>query len=226
MPRVSSRQQSLREVKKHLMLNIGVQSSSEEGSSASEVDSLDLGFTESNSDMDYDSSDDSEVIGDMFELEGSPEGLLKLYSLMQSTRYFVEKGVTTKSKEFATQFFAALPAPQFRQMTRMDKPAFFGLVRMIQFHSVFQSNSANEQAPVEYQLAVTLDRLGHNGNGSCLSHMIPIWGVSVGSLCNFTRRCFVALESVLKNFLRWPNRSERQSILMNLPRGAFLAALD
>ncbi|CAM6125034.1 unnamed protein product [Calypogeia fissa] len=35
-------------------------------------------------------------------------------------------------------------------------------------------------------------RLGHDGNGACLNHMIPTWGISSGSLVNFSKRCFRA----------------------------------
>jgi hypothetical protein len=221
MPRVSQRQQTLRLVKNQLMLNIALQSDTED-TSGSEPDRVHMEFSDSNhSDIDYDSSDDSDVIGDMFEVEESPDDLLELYAVMDSTRYLVERGVTLKSQEFVLQFFDVMPDKQFRGMTRMDKPAFFSLVSMIESHSVFQNFAAIQQAPVQWQLAVTLDRLGHNGNASCLNHMIPTWGVSNGSLVNFTKRCFVALQYALKGFLKWPNRSERQTLSSEFAKKGF-----
>jgi hypothetical protein len=83
---------------------------------------------------------------------------------------------------------------------------------MIEDHSVFQNEAQVDQAPVAWQLAVTLDRLGHNGNGSCINCMIPTWGVSHGSVCKFSSRCFDALEVALKPILRWPRRAERRAI--------------
>lgn len=138
--------------------------------------------------------------------------LLELYFIMDSTKYHVERPISNKSKQFAREYFAHLPDRMFCQMTRREKRSFFHLVELIESHPVFHNNSRKYQVPFECQLAVTLDRLGHDKNGLCLNHMIPTWGVSNGSLVLFTKRCFPTLEFFFNNKIRWPNSRERESL--------------
>lgn len=99
----------------------------------------------------------------------------------------------------------------FRQLTKMEK-SFFHLISLIEGHPIFQNNSWCPQASMKTQLAVTLDRLGHNGNGACLAHMMPTWGISNGFVVNFCQCCFIALESILARVFTWPSSDERASI--------------
>lgn len=62
----------------------------------------------------------------------------------------------------------------------MDKASFYHLLDLIREHLMFQSNSNCEQAQVEAQLAVCLDRLGDDGN------------------------------NVLKDYIQQPTRGERE----------------
>lgn len=43
--------------------------------------------------------------------------------------------------------------------------------------------------------------------------MIPTWGVSNGTLCEFSTRCFKALETALHDQVAWPGQSECESIV-------------
>lgn len=122
----------------------------------------------------------------LWNVEASHAELLELYFVMDSTRYHVERPVTSKSKEFARDFFSNLPDCLFCQLTRMDKRSFYDLVDLIELHPIFHNRSFHFQALVEVQLAVTLDQLGYDGNGACLNHMILTWGVSNGSIVSFT----------------------------------------
>lgn len=67
--------------------------------------------------------------------------LHELYFVLYNTRYLVQRNVTPKSDEFATQFFHTLPDKLFRQMTRMDKSTFFHLLSLIENNPVFHNNS-------------------------------------------------------------------------------------
>jgi hypothetical protein len=97
-------------------------------------------------------------------------------------------------------------------MCWMDKSSFWNLVDLVESHSIFHNNAYYMHALVCLQLAVCLHRLGHHGNGSCFMQNLMIWGVSTGSIHNFTMRCITALEHTLKGQVRWPNRQERQQI--------------
>lgn len=90
-----------------------------------------------------------------------------------------------------------MPDKKFRQLDRMEKSSFFHLVSLIVDDLVFHNRSYCQQAPMEIQLAMTLDRLGHNGNGACLAYMIPMWGINGGSMVNLCLQCFLALETAL-----------------------------
>lgn len=200
MPRVSKRQRSLFQVPLALALQ----------SSSTSSDSRESAAESSSSTTDSSSSELFERDDCIF--EATLADISELYFIMYNTRYLVPRVVTPKSTEFASAFFHNLPDRLFRQLTRMDKPSFFKLVEMISDHSIFSNNSLYQQAPVVLQLAVCLDRVGHEGNGACLNRLIPTWGVSTGSLVNFSKRCFVALESVLAEEVQWPNREQREVI--------------
>ncbi|KAL3679785.1 hypothetical protein R1sor_022741 [Riccia sorocarpa] len=94
----------------------------------------------------------------------------------------------------------------------MDKQTFWHLFSLLEDHPIFINNSNCPQTPAVVQLAVALDRLGHEGNGACIDRSMELWGVSHGSLVNFTRRVLIALEDVLRRELEWPRAPERHRI--------------
>ncbi|KAL3694168.1 hypothetical protein R1sor_007819 [Riccia sorocarpa] len=51
------------------------------------------------------------------------------------------------------------------QLTRMDRDSFLAILAIIKDHDVFQNRSAHPQAPALVQLALALDRFGHEGDG-------------------------------------------------------------
>ena len=90
----------------------------------------------------------------------------------------------------------------FVQMLHMSPQAFDILVQLIKDHPAFHNESNQVQAPVETQLAVTLYRMGWYGNGVSLGDVARIAGVSDGSVQNFTKQCFDAIESLHDLFVR------------------------
>ncbi|KAL3682553.1 hypothetical protein R1sor_000575 [Riccia sorocarpa] len=94
----------------------------------------------------------------------------------------------------------------------MDRHSFFQLLSLIENHSVFQNESTCSQAPVIVQLAATLDRFGHEGNGACVGRSLFHWGIGVGTLVKYTYRVITALEDALSQEVVWPNREERRRI--------------
>ena len=57
---------------------------------------------------------------------------------------------------------------QFEQMLHVSPHIFDIVLSLIEHHPVFQNNSNRPQVPVEVQLAVTLYRMGHYGNGASI----------------------------------------------------------
>nr|GAT46832.1 predicted protein [Mycena chlorophos] len=91
---------------------------------------------------------------------------------------------------------------RFRNMLRLSPFAFSVLLHLIKDHPIFSNNSNSPQRPVELQLAVVLYRLGRYGNGASLEDVARTAAVSEGSVENFTRRVFTAIESLHELFVR------------------------
>ncbi|EFP76176.2 uncharacterized protein PGTG_02617 [Puccinia graminis f. sp. tritici CRL 75-36-700-3] len=100
----------------------------------------------------------------------------------------------------------------FKQATRTSKSGFLCVLREIFSHPIFQSNSNRPQIPIPHQLALTLERLGSNGNGSsvvCLSRNLS---VAHGTVIKITRRVTEALTSLEEQYIKWLNQQRRQEI--------------
>jgi hypothetical protein len=96
----------------------------------------------------------------------------------------------------------------FVSMLRVTPESFEYLTRLIEDHPVFQSNSPKAQAPVEYQLAVTLFRMGRYGNGAGVRDIARQAGISEGAVEAFTARCFVAILAQHDTFCCKPTQAE------------------
>lgn len=128
--------------------------------------------------------------------------------MIDASRYMCRTQRFDKSQEFMYKFFMDLPDIHFRQLTRMCKQSFFALLGRIEGHDIFQNRSNWPQAPVLVQLAVALDRFGHEGNGACLNRTMILWGVSHGSVVNYTNRVMIAIEGCMKREISWPGKCE------------------
>ena len=76
----------------------------------------------------------------------------------------------------------------FVQMLCISPQAFNVLDDLIKDHPVFQNNSNVPQSPVDYQLAMTLFRMGRFGNAASLTDISCVAGCGEGSVENFTYR--------------------------------------
>ncbi|KAL3700150.1 hypothetical protein R1sor_018172 [Riccia sorocarpa] len=63
-------------------------------------------------------------------------------------------------------------------------------------------------AEVFVQLAVALERFGHEGNSACLDRSMLMWGVSHGTMVNYTNRVMTAMESAMGHEIAWPDCQE------------------
>ncbi|EIN09276.1 hypothetical protein PUNSTDRAFT_44660 [Punctularia strigosozonata HHB-11173 SS5] len=116
----------------------------------------------------------------------------------------------------------------FRQELRINPTTFDLLVSSIENDVVFSNNSQNAQIPVEIQVAITLWRLGHNGNAASLQSAASWAGVGKGTVSLCTKRVMAALlqpessgkpsqpESMLKSFRYFTQLSVDHSIIIVL----------
>lgn len=100
----------------------------------------------------------------------------------------------------------------FRKELRVSPYTFDKLTAEIIDDPAFMNNSQNAQLSVELQLAITLYRFGHYGNGASI-HQTASWaGVSVGSVIRCTSRVMTAvLRSDFKQrVVRMPTAEEKE----------------
>lgn len=60
----------------------------------------------------------------------------------------------------------------------MNQTSFYQLVETVKHDPIFSNNSRNPQAPVEYQMLLTVRRLGMAGNGVSVGQMAQVFSVS------------------------------------------------
>lgn len=99
---------------------------------------------------------------------------------------------------------------RFTSMLRVSPVVFDVLIQLIKDDPVFQNNSNSPQSPVDYQLAITLYRLGHFGNAASLEDVARLAGCSEGSVESFTHRCFTAIEKLHDQFVRKLTDEEKE----------------
>jgi len=98
----------------------------------------------------------------------------------------------------------------FAQMMRVSLYVFAVILEMIKDHPVFCNNSNVPQSPVDFQLSVTLFRMGCFGNAASLIDVAREAGCSTGSVEEFTDRCFTAIESLHDTFVRPLTADEKE----------------
>ncbi|KAL3681074.1 hypothetical protein R1sor_024030 [Riccia sorocarpa] len=174
MPRESDRHLIGKQLTNLIKMNILDEDSS--SSSDNDLEMLDLlsiddesGSSNEDSDRDPDLTDDSESEGD-----DEIGDLTALMDAVEQSRYLTRSQRWEKSSDFLYKYFLDLPDDHFRQLTRMNKRSYMCLLDMISDDPVFHNNSPYLQAEVFVQLAVALDRFGHEGNGACLDRTTAI----------------------------------------------------
>ena len=84
------------------------------------------------------------------------------------------------------------------------------IVQLIQNDPIFQNKSNHAQSPVDYQLAVTLYRMGCFGNATLLEDIVQMAGCSQGSVEAFTDCHFTAIESLHDQYVQQLSDDEKE----------------
>ncbi|KAG0211263.1 hypothetical protein BGX33_004415 [Mortierella sp. NVP41] len=93
---------------------------------------------------------------------------------------------------------------QCQAVLRMTRVSF------VKLYPAFHNVGYRKQEEVAAQLAVVLDRLGHNGNGVGITRLAESWNRSEGSCTNYTSRVVQALLSLKDRFVSWPTPVQRR----------------
>jgi hypothetical protein len=135
--------------------------------------------------------------------------LVELRAFLASCRKLDPIQRVPKTDAMHTMLFA-YPDADFKQIVRMDKQSFVQLAALLEIHPVFRNASKNKQYYPWIQLMVVFSRLGCDGNGASIGRNARSFGVSYGTVCQFTVRVFSAVLSLLESEIKWPNATERE----------------
>ena len=89
----------------------------------------------------------------------------------------------------------------FRTHFRIKRSTFNRLLEVISQHSVYQSSNFQTQTHIEIQVGIVLQRLA---NPMGYRQLETTFGISQGSVQNFTQRFFQSVLDMLKRIIRWP----------------------
>jgi hypothetical protein len=142
---------------------------------------------------------------------GAPYLLATFFIQVLTNRYLRPRLYNIPKRSSPLLYLYSLDEGRFRQEVRLAPAAFHGLVKLLEPHEVFRSRSRNPQGSVEDQLAVFLSKLGRFGNGGSVGILARFFGVSEGSVANFCQRCIVAILSLEKMVVVWPDSGERSA---------------
>ncbi|KAG4070931.1 hypothetical protein HA402_001368 [Bradysia odoriphaga] len=105
-------------------------------------------------------------------------------------------------------------AQRFRRLIRCTRSQFEIILNLISDHECFNGPNSDKQFTVAFQLALTLYRLGSNGDGSTILKISRLFGVgNGGTIDRVTQRVFKAILSVEQTYLTWPSAEERLNIV-------------
>ncbi|KAG2190681.1 hypothetical protein INT47_012463 [Mucor saturninus] len=110
------------------------------------------------------------------------------------------------------EYFLEWNDEEFIKICRMNKDSFLKLLRLIEDHAVFNNYSFIPQRDVHVQLAVTLRRLSHDGTGNSIEQIATLFGISKGSVTDYTNRCFKAITDNLQHLMSWHNKKGFYSV--------------
>ncbi|KAF9369254.1 hypothetical protein CPC16_004648 [Podila verticillata] len=97
---------------------------------------------------------------------------------------------------------------QCRSVLHMNWTSFMKLTSLLFNHEIFQSTGPRPQEEVAAQLAVTLDRLGHKGNGMAPVRFGDYWGQSPNACKDYYTRGIKAILSLKYRYAKWPDAEE------------------
>lgn len=115
-----------------------------------------------------------------------------------------------------------LTEDEFLQKYRVHKETFWHLHEKIKDHPVFQPPSGEEgtkkQAPASHQLMVLMHYLGTSGSAGNNPRLRNVFGIGRGTAQLYRDRCVLAIRSVRKEVIKWPDEEERKKISQRIFR--------
>lgn len=134
---------------------------------------------------------------------------------MYSHRYQMPRNTLPRGPAYlphVLQIYKQLRPDKFREVLRVWPTTFDRLVKKIEDDTIFTNNSNNAQLSVEEQLAITLFRFGHSGNGASIQNIANWAGVGKGTVLLVTRRVMTAIlrQEFMKDAVHYPSPEEKE----------------
>ncbi|POW13964.1 hypothetical protein PSTT_03270 [Puccinia striiformis] len=145
-------------------------------------------------------------------LFGEDAEALDLLQHVLSHRYLAARRPPKSRGEFDLQQLFNMPDFDFRQAARTTKEGFVQVLEKIVCNPVFHRGGRRPQLPIAHQLALTLERLGSNGNGASVVRFSRNLQVGRGTVIKVSRRVIEALVSLGRTYVRWPDAQRRAEI--------------
>jgi hypothetical protein len=135
-----------------------------------------------------------------------------LLDIILKRRYLQPRRTPKTRDEFDLEKLFNMPDADFQQAARTTKAGFMQVLDEICMNPVFLCRSIRPQLPIPHQLALTLERLGSNGNGASLGRFSRNLNVGQGTVVKVTRRVLKAILSLGRRYVSWPDAAQRAQI--------------
>jgi hypothetical protein len=110
---------------------------------------------------------------------------------------------------------------EFLHTFRMTRESFFKLLNELSTKKAFVQSKFKKQRPIAFQLLVFLYRIGKEGTGGSSISIGQFFGIGIGSVNNYVRRCIKALNEIKKEVVYWPNQAEKDAMKKRLAATGF-----
>ncbi|RPB21763.1 hypothetical protein L211DRAFT_755297, partial [Terfezia boudieri ATCC MYA-4762] len=146
----------------------------------------------------------------------------QLLRFLHETRYLQERKGISKTGAWYQDVVYCLPLNRFRHFFRMNPDSFLFILAKINNHAVFHNNSKKKQADPMLQLFVALRRMGSEGSvGAAVMSTSQLFGIGEGTVCLYTNRVCVALQSLFSEVVVWQTPEEKDAMRSRLHNAGF-----
>ncbi|KAI7938593.1 hypothetical protein MJO28_014172 [Puccinia striiformis f. sp. tritici] len=136
----------------------------------------------------------------------------EMLQLILSNRYLSIRPNPITHKEFNLAKMFNMRDEDFKQAVCTTRDSFMWLLKQIYAHSIFHNNSPRQQLLIPHQLALTLKRLGSNGNGASVGRFSRNLSAGQGTVIKVSHRVIEAINSLSMDHIVWPSQAQHQEM--------------
>lgn len=126
--------------------------------------------------------DDTDLLRLNAELFDSEDEAMEALQTATDLRYHEDRQKDKTVETFNVDDMLRMREKDYRHAMRTTPAGFQAVLSLIEDHPIFHSTSRNPPPSVDHQLAMTLERLGSNGNGASLIRIARYYKMSTSSI--------------------------------------------